>query len=70
MIYVFSDGFADQFGGVNGKKYRYRKFREFLISIVNESVSDLLKHLKSEFQNWKGPHEQIHDILVISSRIE
>lgn len=65
MIYLFSDGFADQFGGENGKKYKYTHFQEKLIAISERSPAEQRNGLKDEFYFWKGPHEQVDDVLVI-----
>ncbi len=69
MIYLFSDGYADQFGGPMGKKYKYTRFREFLLEICNKPVAEQRKALKAEFLSWKGAHEQVDDILVIGVRV-
>ncbi|MCB9224068.1 MAG: SpoIIE family protein phosphatase [Crocinitomicaceae bacterium] len=68
-IYLFSDGFVDQFGGKEGKKYKYAKFREFLMNSLSDSMSDQGKKLESEFIKWKGDLEQLDDICVIGIRV-
>jgi serine phosphatase RsbU (regulator of sigma subunit)/prefoldin subunit 5 len=68
-IYIFSDGFADQFGGDRGKKYKYRAFQKFLMKISDLSDDDQLKALNTEFNNWIGDFEQIDDVLVIGVKI-
>ena len=68
LIYMFSDGFQDQFGGDRGKKYRAKRFQEFLSQIgENESLSD--QPLKDEFYDWKREEEQIDDVLVIGLKV-
>jgi serine phosphatase RsbU (regulator of sigma subunit)/Tfp pilus assembly protein PilF len=69
MVYLFSDGFADQFGGASGKKYMYNRFRETLLKIHTLSTADQHRALQQEFISWKGTHEQVDDILVIGVRI-
>ncbi len=69
MIYIFTDGFADQFGGENGKKFKYKPFQELLIEINNKSGKEQLKKLETTFDNWKGKLEQVDDVLVIGIRI-
>lgn len=68
-IYIFSDGFADQFGGSKGKKYGYAQFRKFLLSIQNYSMSEQLNLMNVEFNNWKGELEQLDDICLIGVKI-
>ncbi len=69
MLYIYSDGFADQFGGVKGKKYMTGKFKKFLLSI-SELPIDKQKYLvKSEFTNWMGENEQIDDVCVMGVRV-
>jgi len=68
-IYLFTDGYADQFGGKNGKKFKYKPFKELLVSISEKSLSDQKKHLSSTFNNWKGDLEQIDDICIIGIKI-
>lgn len=68
VIYIFSDGYADQFGGPNGKKFLYRRFRDLLVDI-HEKPMDRQKGLLLEALNqWRGAQEQVDDILVIGMR--
>ena len=69
MIYLFSDGFQDQFGGEKGKKYRSLKFRNFLHSISDKSTDDQEKLIDEEFINWLGDYEQIDDVCIMGVRI-
>lgn len=68
-IYLFTDGYADQFGGVNGKKYKYGKFKELLINIQQHPMPEQRNILEKEFNDWKGNLEQVDDVLVIGIRI-
>ncbi len=68
VIYIFSDGYADQFGGPKGKKFLYRRFRELLASISTEPLEAQKRALQDAFTHWKGAHEQVDDILVIGMR--
>lgn len=68
-IFLFSDGFADQFGGPKGKKYKYLPFQQKLTSITDYTISEQQKSMKQEFLNWKGEHEQVDDVLVIGIKI-
>ena len=69
MLYIYSDGFADQFGGEKGKKYMVNKFRSFLASISSYDVKEQKQKLEEEFENWKGSHDQIDDVCVMGVRI-
>ncbi len=69
VIYVFSDGYADQFGGIKGKKFMYRQFRELLLSIKDKSMQAQKEILDAKIKEWQGAHEQVDDILVIGVRI-
>ena len=68
MIYIFSDGFADQFGGEKGKKYMAGKFKKLLISISELTPQKQRMALEKEFIEWKGNEEQIDDVCVIGMR--
>jgi very-short-patch-repair endonuclease/serine phosphatase RsbU (regulator of sigma subunit) len=68
-FYIFSDGYADQFGGKDGKKMTTRKFREFLLSLKDEVMSAQHKRLDAFIEEWKGDREQLDDILVIGIRV-
>lgn len=69
IIYTFSDGFADQFGGVSGKKYKYSQFKKFLLGISHLEMDEQLVRLRNEFETWKQGYEQLDDVLVIGVRI-
>lgn len=68
-VYLFSDGYADQFGGENGKKFRYKRFKELLLSIYDRPINEQKDILQKEFIDWMGPHEQIDDVIVIGSKL-
>jgi len=68
-IYLFTDGFADQFGGKEEKKFMYKRFKETLISIRGSSMEDQRKILETTFEKWKGNLEQVDDVLVIGIKI-
>ncbi len=69
VIYLFTDGFPDQFGGANRKKYKYGKFRRFLLKIHREPMSRQKDLIATELDKWMGEHEQIDDVLVMGVRI-
>ena len=68
-IYLFSDGFADQFGGPKGKKYNYYRFKEFLSNIHKFPMNKQKRLLDEEFENWRGEEEQIDDVIVFGVRV-
>jgi tetratricopeptide (TPR) repeat protein len=68
-FYLFSDGFADQFGGPKGKKFKYRQMQEILLENAASSMQQQAAALEKRLQSWQGPLEQIDDILVIGFRV-
>ena len=68
-IYLFSDGFADQFGGDKGKKLKYATFKEMLLQNHQIPMSDQRTILKNSFEKWRGELEQVDDVCVIGVRI-
>ncbi len=68
MIYIFTDGYADQFGGPEGKKYKYRRFRHLLLTIHQLPLDKQREYLEDSIEEWRGELEQIDDILVIGIR--
>ncbi|WP_317898177.1 PP2C family protein-serine/threonine phosphatase [Aurantibacillus circumpalustris] len=68
-IYTFTDGFADQFGGPKGKKFRYKQFEEILINNSHLRFSAQKNLLNNMNNAWRGDHEQVDDILVIGIKI-
>ena len=69
MLYIFTDGYADQFGGESGKKFMVRKFHNLLLEISDQPVDRQEAELKKVFDEWKGEHEQVDDVLVIGIRV-
>ncbi len=68
-IYIFSDGFVDQFGGEKRKKYKSVNFKKLLLSIQEESMEKQKLLIEKAFENWRGKIEQIDDVSVIGLRI-
>lgn len=64
-IYIFSDGFPDQFGGSNEEKFKYFRFRELLLKIQKLSMEEQRRKLHNTFMKWKGDFKQIDDVLVV-----
>ncbi len=69
VIYAFSDGFADQFGGPNGKKYMIKKFKEKLFDIHEKPMNTQKKELEDALVDWMAETRQVDDILVIGIRL-
>jgi len=68
-VYLFSDGFQDQIGGKEGKKYLSKRFRKFLVSLNSLSPSEQKEALHHEFHSWKKEHDQTDDILILGFKI-
>ena len=68
-IYLFSDGYADQFGGPKGKKYKYKTFRERLQQISSTPLNQQQKLIDDEFETWKGDLEQLDDVCVLGFEV-
>jgi serine phosphatase RsbU (regulator of sigma subunit) len=69
IIYMFSDGYADQFGGPNRKKFKYLALKELLIKIHDLPLKEQKKRLETEFLNWKGDNPQTDDVLVMGLKL-
>lgn len=69
-IYMSTDGFADQFGGEHGKKFKYAAFREVLVAIQNLTMSEQRNYLEQSFENWRGNLEQVDDVCVIGFSVD
>jgi len=68
VLYLFSDGYADQFGGPDGKKFMRRRFKELLLQASILNIHEQHDFLMQSFENWRGNHEQIDDIMVVGIR--
>ncbi|PLX15454.1 MAG: hypothetical protein C0597_08870 [Marinilabiliales bacterium] len=69
IIYIFTDGYVDQFGGPKASKFRKTPFKEMLISIKDKEMDEQKKILDSEFEKWKGNRDQIDDVLVMGIKL-
>jgi serine phosphatase RsbU (regulator of sigma subunit) len=67
-IYLFSDGYADQFGGVFRKKFKSAPMKELFLKIQNKKMEEQKSILDSTIETWRGDIEQIDDILIIGRR--
>jgi serine phosphatase RsbU (regulator of sigma subunit) len=68
-FYLFSDGFADQFGGPKGKKFKYKQLKEMLLSHTNLSLKKQEEIIEDKFDKWKGELEQVDDVCLIGIRL-
>ena len=68
-IYIFSDGYVDQFGGEKGKKFKAKAFRELLLSIQDKPIEEQKDIIDNVFETWKGDLEQIDDVCILCVRI-
>ncbi len=69
LMYLFTDGFADQFGGPKGKKFKYKQLKEVLISISKKSTNEQKQMLDMNFENWRGNFEQVDDVTIVGIKI-
>jgi len=68
-IYIFSDGFADQFGGEKGKKFKKLNFKKLLLSVEDKPIAEHKRIIEETFDSWKGELEQIDDVCVMGVRV-
>jgi serine phosphatase RsbU (regulator of sigma subunit) len=66
VFYLYTDGYPDQFGGTKGKKFMYKRFNDLLLSISSRPLKEQSELLATEFERWRGGHEQIDDVCVIA----
>ncbi|MDI3527279.1 MAG: hypothetical protein PWR03_1462 [Tenuifilum sp.] len=69
IIYIFTDGFTDQFGGPKGKKYRLTEFRNLLIEIAHLPMVKQKDYLIEHFSNWKGDNIQVDDVTILGIKV-
>jgi len=68
-IYMFTDGFADQFGGPRGKKFKYAQLKELIRSTAHLSAGEQQRVLDEQFETWRGSLEQVDDVLIIGLQV-
>lgn len=68
-IYVFTDGYQDQFGGEKGKKYKASRLKELLLSLQSNEMGQQYLHINQSFEEWKGNLEQVDDVCIIGVRV-
>ena len=69
MFYLFTDGFADQFGGPSGKKFKYKPLQELLFSVSKLPMEEQKNELDKVFEHWRGSLEQIDDVTLVGIRV-
>jgi len=69
LFYFFSDGYEDQFGGPEGKKFKGKKFRELLVEISSRPMKEQKEIIESTFIKWKGVQDQVDDVVILGVRI-
>ncbi|HIN38703.1 MAG TPA: serine/threonine protein phosphatase, partial [Flavobacteriales bacterium] len=67
-VYIFSDGYPDQFGGKKDKKFMMKNFKKLLLSIQDKNMNEQKTILEETMAEWKGDTEQVDDILVMGVR--
>jgi tetratricopeptide (TPR) repeat protein len=69
LVYLFTDGYADQFGEISTKKFKYKKLKELLLSSAHLSMDEQKELLDTTFDDWKGNLEQIDDVLLMGIQL-
>ncbi|HQQ95548.1 MAG TPA: SpoIIE family protein phosphatase [Bacteroidia bacterium] len=67
-LYLYTDGFADQFGGPKGKKFKYKQLNDLLNTLYGTACEEQERVLRTSFEAWKGKLEQVDDVCVIGMR--
>ncbi len=68
-LYLYTDGFADQFGGPKGKKFKYKQLNELLARVSSKPMHEQKTILEKTFDEWKGNLEQVDDVLVVGIKV-
>ena len=69
QLYIFTDGYADQFGGPKGKKMNYKRFKALLLEQENLSNEEQHQNLLQAFNDWKADQDQLDDVLLIGLKV-
>jgi phosphoserine phosphatase RsbU/P len=69
LIYMYTDGYADQFGGPNGKKFNYPQLRKVFSEINSLPMKEQETEIRKRFENWKGDYEQLDDVCIIGVKV-
>lgn len=68
QVYLFTDGYGDQFGGPKGKKYKNKSLKEFLVTICDQPVEKQVELLENNIQQWRRELDQVDDIAIAAIR--
>ena len=69
VLYLYTDGYADQFGGPKGKKFKYKALNDLLLANSAKEPNEQLQILNQSFLNWRGDLEQVDDVCIIGIKI-
>ena len=69
-LYIFSDGYVDQFGGKKGKKFMGRRFRQMILDINDKNMKEQEAFIGARLTKWRGERDQVDDVLVIGIKIQ
>lgn len=69
IVYTLTDGYPDQFGGAKGKKFMYKKLKEYLVVISQKPLTEQKHLLEKQFNDWKSIAEQVDDVTIIGIKI-
>jgi serine phosphatase RsbU (regulator of sigma subunit) len=68
-VYIYTDGYADQFGGIKGKKFKYKQLNELLLNINHTPFISQKDVLSQTFKNWQGELEQVDDVCILGVKL-
>jgi serine phosphatase RsbU (regulator of sigma subunit) len=68
IVYTFTDGFADQFGGEKGKKFKYKNLQQLLLNNASKPMAEQKQILEKTLRDWQGNMDQVDDILIVGIR--
>ena len=68
-LYLYTDGYADQFGGPKGKKFMYKKLNELLVNVSGKQLEQQCIELDQTMETWRGSLEQVDDVCIIGLRL-
>jgi len=69
VVYLFSDGYPDQFGGPLGKKLKMLRLKNLLEDIHEKEMNEQYKHIEQNFEIWKGDLDQVDDVLFMGIKV-
>lgn len=69
LLYLFTDGYGDQFGGPKGKKFKNKSLKQFILTVQDLPVEDQILALKTQFHDWRGNLDQVDDVAIAAIRL-